>query len=386
LTRPSGRRLAIGAAALAILGALAWMSAAGGEAQGSSLSRGPDGWLAARRYLEARGARTRLLAEPLGRFQESGVLVVAFPWQRGAAPEVGEALYQHLRRGGDLVVAYSGQLGNVGEIVALEALGLPLAEGRKATLDPRRWRRFARQEWLLRPATGPASGSAAAPIRVWAPRWLPELPKEAQGLFVGPGGRAVISMVPRGRGRIWLLPADAFANARLANPGNAGLLETLRRRLGDRWAFDEYHHGLIAGAGVESAHLGRTLDLVLVHLAALYLVALWTLSRRFGPAWEEGTVATGSTGTFLLGVGALHHRLGHHRQAAVRLLERVRELDSGLDLPADLDARAAAAGPRELVALAREVAGLRSRRPPESPVTDAPFTAVHPEAERETAA
>ena len=49
---------------------------------------------------------------------------------------------------------------------------------------------------------------------------------------------------------------------------------------------------------------------------------------------------TGSTGSFLLGLGALHHRLGHHAEAARRLLERVRELDRGADLPADLDRRA----------------------------------------------
>ena len=73
-------------------------------------------------------------------------------------------------------------------------------------------------------------------------------------------------------------------------------------------------------------------------------------------------MVTGSTGSFLLGLGALHHRLGHHAEAARRLLERARELDPGADLPADLDRRAATAGPRELVELAREVAGRRARK------------------------
>ena len=53
-------------------------------------------------------------------------------------------------------------------------------------------------------------------------------------------------------------------------------------------------------------------------------------------------------------------RLGHHAAAALRLLERARELDPGADLPADLDRRAAIAGPRELVELAREVADRRA--------------------------
>jgi hypothetical protein len=70
-------------------------------------------------------------------------------------------------------------------------------------------------------------------------------------------------------------------------------------------------------------------------------------------------VVTGSAGSFLLGLGALHNRLGHHAEAARRLLERTRELDRNLILPDGLDRRANSAGPRELVELAREVARLR---------------------------
>ncbi len=337
-----------------------------GEARGSTLSRGPNGWLAARRYLEGRGARVTLLREPLDRFAGGGTLVSAFPWQTGASIEAAEALEDHVRRGGTLVLAYSGAWGNPGELVAFERLGLPLEEVRKATLSPLGWRQFSRREWSLAPAPGLRG---APPLRVWAPRWEPEIPPRADVLFRSPRGRAVVAVLRRGRGRILLLPADVFANARLESPGNAGLLETLRRSLGDRWAFDEYHHGLAAGHETgETAALGRTLDLILAHLAVLYLVALWALSRRFGPAWSEPPAVTGSTGSFLLGLGSLHHRLGHHREAARRLLERARELDRDADLPAELDRRAEAAGPRELVALAREVARRRKGRPAEEDV------------------
>jgi hypothetical protein len=261
----------------------------------------------------------------------------------------------------------------------LEGLGLRLREVRKVVLHPARWRRFAREEWDLQPVKGAAGGllggisagiSATEPVRVWAPRWAPEIPKEAQVLLRSPKGGPVVAMLPRYRGRIWILPTDALANARLANPGNADLLETLRQRLGDRWTFDEYHHGLAGRRAVESAELGRTLDLILLHLAVLYVVALLTLSRRFGPAWSEPPVVTGSAGSFLLGLGALHNRLGHHAEAALRLLERTRELDRNLILPADLDRRAANAGPRDLVELAREVARLRTGRSTLQKVTE----------------
>jgi hypothetical protein len=346
-----------------------------GEARGSSLSRGAGGWLAARRYLEARGARVTLLDGPLEEeAMGEGVLVTAFPWQQGASTEAAEALENHLRRGGDVVLGYSGVAGNPGELVVLERLGMPLTEIRKVTLNPVRWRAAARAEWRLRP-DGEARGAAS--VRVWAPRWAPEIPKRVQALFRSPEGKPAVVLLRRSRGRIVLLPSDALANARLGEPGNAGLLETLRARLGDRWVFDEYHHGLTGVTGVETVAFGRALDLILLHLAGLYLVALWTLSRRFGPAWSEPPTVTGSAGAFLLGLGALHHRLGHHAQAALRLLERVRELDRGLDLPAALDRRAAAAGPRELVELAREVARRRARG-----LKSPPPTAI----ERETAA
>ncbi len=356
-------RLWVGAAAaiLLLLGG-AVLAGRGGEARGSSLSRGPGGWLAARRYLEARGARVTLLDRPLDRFEESGVLVSTFPWQHGLSAEAADQLEAHLRRGGHLVLAYSGDIGNAAEVVAMEGLGLPLAEKRKAVLDPFRWRRFAREEWDL----GPGRGVAAAPVRVWAPRWVPELPENSRVLFRFPGGAPAIVVLERfrsHRGQVWLLPVDALANARLEHPGNAALLETLLRRLGNRWTFDEYHHGLIAEQTVETDAFGRTLDLILLHLAVLYLVALLTLSRRFGPAWNEPPVTTGSAGAFLLGLGSLHHRLGHHREAARRLLERVRELDRHAVLPQELDRRAGKAGPRELVELAREVARLRVGRP-----------------------
>jgi hypothetical protein len=354
-------RLLVGSVLFLVVGAvLVLLLGRAGEARGSSLARGPNGWLAARRYLEARGARVTLLREPLERFRGPGVLVSTFPWQQATASlQPTEGLESHLRRGGDLVLAYSGSWGNPGEMVTLEGLGLGLEEVRKATLSPFEWRRFSRREWRL---SGPRG---APPLRVWAPRWRPEVPKGAEVLLRSPRGGAAAFVLRRAKGRIFVLPADAFANARLGEPGNAALLETLRRTLGDRWAFDEYHHGLIAAGGApeSAAAAGRVLDLILIHLAVLYLVALWALSRRFGPAWSEPPVVTGSTGSFLLGLGALHHRLGHHREAARRLLERARELDRDADLPEELDRRAGTAGPRELVALAREVARRRKGRP-----------------------
>ncbi|HEX3553184.1 MAG TPA: DUF4350 domain-containing protein [Thermoanaerobaculia bacterium] len=377
LTVPTaaGRRwLVVSAAGLAVLVVLALLVSGRSEARGSVLSRGPGGWLAARRYLEARGVRVRLLDRPPDSLEGRGVLVTTFPWQQGLAASAGEPLEEHLRRGGTLVLAYSGDLENPAERVVLSSLDLSLREVRKTTLNPLRWRQQVREEWDLRPAPGLAG--AGEPVRVWAPRWAPRVPQPATTLYQGPGGEPLVAALSHRRGTIWFVPADAFANARLGNVrslGNADLLETLRRRLGDDWTFDEYHHGLAGPSPVETVALSRTLDLILLHLTVLYLAAVLTLARPFGPAWSPPPVVAGSAGAFLLGLGAIHHRLGHHREAARRLLVRVRELDRHLELPAALEGAAEIAGARDLVALAREVARRRQGLGPEKErETDAP--------------
>ncbi|HYG62642.1 MAG TPA: DUF4350 domain-containing protein [Thermoanaerobaculia bacterium] len=341
-----------------------------GAARGSVLSQGAGGWLAARRYLEAREAQVKLLDRPLDQLQDKGVLVVAFPWQVGTFGDPGEALTQHLRRGGDLVLAYSGGLSSLAELLAFDALTGDLEEIRTPPLQPARWRRFVHEEWTLRPAPAKSATeewTAARPLRVWAPRAIPEPPKEAQVLFQGPVGEAAVFAFRRYGGRVVVLPADLFSNARLADEGNADLLETLLRDLGPSWTFDEYHHGLARQGEIEGPVSGPVLDLLLAHLAVLYLLAVWALARRFGPAWREVPAIAGSTASFLLGLGALHHRLGHHRDAALLLVRRTGELHRDLAVPEELTRRAQAPEVMDadgLVSIARSLVRLRRGRPP----------------------
>ena len=348
-----GRRPVVVLASLAVLAVAALTVLAGrnGEAQGSSVSRGPAGWLAARKYLEARGAQVTLWREPLDRFSGNGTLVVTFPWQHGQLLDASDALEAHLQRGGNVVLAWSGGSANAWEMVVLEELGLAPDEVRKAPLNPFAWRKFVREEWEL---AGEGPG-----VRIWAPRQMPELPKDPEVLYRTPSGQPAIVRVKRYQGSLWLLPADALANARLGEAGNADLLEILLARLGPRWTFDEYHHGLVAIEAEGDASFGRVLDLVLLHLAVLYGLAVLTLSRRFGPPWKEPPVVTGSVGSFLTGLGTLHHRLRHHGDAARRLLERTRELAPDLVIPDDLARRAESAGPQDLVEVARTLIQLR---------------------------
>ena len=310
--------------------AVALLAGNGAGAAGSALSRGAEGWLAARTYLEARGARVDLVDEAEPR-PAGGVLVEVFPWQR--ADEARLAVVEaHLAAGGDLVLAYSGQGWRGSEDAAFDALGLSLTTTRgRAPAAPWRWREFVTAEWSLAPEAEPGAGPSSAnparpaPLQVPAPERLPAAPVDARVLYRAPGGAPAVFVVGRGRGRVFVVPAAAFANAGLAAGGNADLLEALRQALGDRWRFDEYAHGLRAATA--TAPSARVVELVAVHLAVLYLLGLLALARRFGPAWREPPVVAGSTATLLLGLGALHHRLGHQREAAELLVARRAEFD-----------------------------------------------------------
>ena len=384
----AARRRWMAAGAVILVAAAVTVALLGGRggSRGSTISHGPGGWLAARRYLEARGARVTLISEPLARYVledepadssqplRPGVLALVFPWQGQPAGDLEESIDAHLGRGGDVVLAYSGEEGGAERLLDAWRWG---RDG-EVPLAPWRWWSFTHREWRLLPAAGAGEAGAGAgvgdagavaggrrPLRVWAPRALPQVGPAATVLFTAPGGQPAVAVYRYRGGRVVVLPADALSNARLAEPGNADLLESLLRNLGRRWAFDEYHHGLVTSRAADAA-LGRAADLLLAHLVFLYLLAVLALARRQGPPWREPATIAGTTAAFLLGMGALHDRLGHHAEAARLLLQRARELDRGLQLPPGLDRQAASAGPRELV----EIASLVARRRAGDPVVE----------------
>jgi hypothetical protein len=355
------RQITLVALALAGMAALAALLIRVGSAPGSTLSREAHGWIVARRYAEERGIEVRLL----DRFEAPGpdeALITVFPWQTPGSDDARWLAGGHVLRGGTLVVAYTGSAESAAlpEESLFTDLGLssaPTDLGR-APRHPLRWREAQEAEWPLLPAEGPQLEEAA---RV---RRMPRLPdaRDARVLFETPDGRALVSIRARGSGRIVLLPAEALANARLSAPGNARLLETLIQLLPQRWVFDEYHHGLTAGpADAPGGHSERAFTLFFFHLAVVYLMAVLALARRFGPPWREPLTTTGNVRSFFLGVGALHARLGHQREAASLLRARARELDPAvsLDLPPPSDV----VGDAAFLRYAQDVARAQQRRP-----------------------
>jgi hypothetical protein len=324
----------------------------------SVLSHGPYGWLVAQRYLASRGATIELGDQPINQAVDSDVLVVTFPAQSSLSDEELTSIGSYLRRGGALVYAYSPSDPSHSEVAFLRWLDLGARRiGGQPPTNPLAWWRKANQVWEIVPAAEAAYRSE--PVQILAPRWVPEH-DDAEVLYYGEDQTPVVMTFEMGRGTVVVLPAEALANSRISGRGNADLMEAMYQRLGRSWRFDEYRHGLVSPEYQSDSSPQRAFDLLGLHLVLCYLLAFTALARRFGPAWREVRLSYGSTAAFLIGLGHLHDRLGHHTEAARLLIKRAAELDSRLDLPSDPPA--GKIGRRQLLALAQEI-GKRQRHP-----------------------
>ncbi|MCB1055094.1 MAG: hypothetical protein KDD11_06225 [Acidobacteria bacterium] len=389
----TSRLLIVGSliAAAALLGL--WLAAPPAAGGASALAAGSAGWRGAVAYLESRGAEVQILDHLPGGEEAGEVVVTVFPWR--VQPHLGrlDALEEHLRTGGTLVVGYTGDPLQLGESALLERLGFEMRALRPTPpLSPWRWRDFANREWRLEPrddlrragleplvvralelAPEPAAGATAL-YRVDRSEVLDELARQAEA--EGTAGVPVVLTCAVNQGILVLLPADALANGRLSQPGNADLLETLRTSYGDRWAFDENAHGLLPP--VEASSPPPAFDLFGFHLLLLYALGLAALARRFGPPWRPRRERGSSAAELLRGLGDLHDDLGHHAAAAERLVERRRELAPRIEIPDSFDRRAAAvaSGP-DLVELAADLARF-VRDPTANPTPSGPGPANAP--------
>jgi hypothetical protein len=323
----------------------------------SALSSAPRGWVAARRYLEARGdgepAELRRQAWDAAALPE--VLALGFGSERAFTSAELSEVDRWLRAGGTLVLGYSGRPDDADEGRLLHALHVgPLRDLRGAPPSrPAAWRAWVDLEWKLQPA-GFLSGGGD--VVVSAHRYAPSVPGEASVLLREPGGHAIAYENRVGEGRVVVLPADAISNRRLARAGNADLLEGLRAHIGRPWTFDEYHHGLGEPRLGPVSDAAATMDAFLLQLLLVYVAGVFAVVRRFGPPWSDPPLATGSTAAFLRGVGVRHDRLGHHADAARLLVERARALYPRWRLPGG-----EAVNGEELVALGRRMARAQGR-------------------------
>jgi hypothetical protein len=229
------------------------------------------------------------------------------------------------------------------------------------SLEPVRWWRHRRITRTWEPgADAPWDQPlAAGPVEAAA---SPPRGAGATVLAIDHDGQPGVSVFRVGRGEVWLLPSRVFANAYLGEPGNAALALALCSRIGQGpvW-FDEYHHGLVAPGAGSGEPVRASFDAVLLHLGVLWALAVVAVAWRFGPPWPAPVTVADAHRAYLLGLGALHHRLGHDRDAARALVRRVAAYDPLLVSPDRLEAALERAETCQLDELARELSRPASR-------------------------
>ncbi len=342
----------------------------------SSLSRASAGWLGARLYLQASGFEVQILDRPLSELDDvdeasrPDLLILTFPLQRALSSVDETWLFSFLRAGGNLLLAYSGAPAQAQEKSLLGAFAVELEEARRdPSLVPWRWWSYRQEEWRLQPEVTAVSGAGSLLLRV--PHLLANPTRDSRVLYRAStedveSAPAVVFELHTQGGQVMVMPASLLSNARLLEPGHADLLSTLAAQYGQQIAFDEYHHGLVAGGEVADPLPGITWDLLIVHLGLFYLLGWLALGRRMGPAWREPRPRSGSAATFLRQLGTLHGQLGHHGAAARLLVERLVKLDPGFELPADLGLESQrVSNAANLLSFARRVA--RYQRSPAVP-------------------
>lgn len=374
----------LAAVGLVFVAILVWFSTSSGAGP-STWSRGPRGLQLAHAYLEARELPVARWDVPLtelgtpGSEASPGALVLALPLRRGLSDEEAAALDRWVIAGGRLVVLGSGERVPPAEAYTLRKLGL---EGRPLRGDPPLWW-FSWKAWTeevgelvpeepggmaLTVRTGDAAlRPVAQPVARVLQRFddagqpTPEELEEWSGLVgtEAPSGTPAVFSIRRGYGEVFVVNnGSAFGHGLLEEGDNLAFLEGLAREItadGGTLAFDELHHGFPAPGAEPPAEADPAFWAVVGQLGLLWILAVWTVSRPFGPPLARMRTRSGAVGRELAALASLHRRSKHAPEAGARLLAlaRARARRGGLgeaELPEAFEG-----GEAELLALARSV-------------------------------
>ncbi|HEX4608531.1 MAG TPA: DUF4350 domain-containing protein [Urbifossiella sp.] len=155
------------------------------------------------------------------------------------------------------------------------------------------------------------------------------------------GGRPLVTIHARGRGRVWLLHRpDVLTNANLRGEDNAVLAcrlaeAMLADRPDGRLAFDEYCHGLRDRPSVTELLFRPPVLGVTLQALALTALVLWHAAVRFGPPRPDPPPARRSKDEFLDALAGLLARNGDRAEAYRTVRDDLRRrLEADLGLPA----------------------------------------------------
>ena len=329
---------AVGLALLLLAGAMLFAPEVGPSVD----SLDPRGLRLAWRALEEEGRPVARFGQRWTSLEETaGTLVVAMPLEEPPTGDERQALRSWVLQGGSLLLLTSGREPAYAERALLELLGIQgAARPEVAPLGWFGWKAWYEEEVALVPA--PGIDLPAIQVRRGEWRTMPA-GASTEPLLVDPLGRPAVWRQAEGAGQITVVdPGAAFSNAWLSPEGLTVLTAIVDEAVPT--SFDEAHHGNFAPGVATGSPLGGPFELVLAQVVLLYLVGLWALGRRFGPAMGQAGAQASSASRDLGALARLHARAGHSREAAAQLRRlataRARRLGldpAGLDLPAGDD-------------------------------------------------
>ena len=298
---------------------------------GSTLSFGGSGWRGLAAVLESEGLEVSQLgtwpsslADPeTEQTFDTASLMMSFPWQGAMVGDL-TPVRTFVSEGGTLVLGYSNAPADLPLMLALDTFGLdfqPISSS--PSLLPWRW--FTEQSSQEHQLSLSEQDEPRQPLMTARLPFVVDIPTatDPKVLASTDSGHAVAWSMRFGTGQLILLPTSSLSNAYLHNPGNAALLLNLLPDLGPSVAFDEVHHGFATSTSPQALRTKGYLDRVVLQLLALYALALLAFGWRFGPRWPAQVPAFDSHRAFLIGLGSLHERLGHQKQAATLLIQRL---------------------------------------------------------------
>jgi len=315
------------------------------------------GLLAAARYLEVTGVEVQLWERPLDELSVApgASLVIALPMMVGLTGAELTALDRWRLGGGRVVVLTTGEEPKASDRELLNALDLYTAE--RGEGPPMWW--FDWKDWATRQEPITSEAGWPSPVSIQPGRFATLPVGEAEVIYRGvENDPAVYRLAPPGWGEVVVVDnATALGNRWLGEAENLALLERLFPA-GSPVFIDEWRQGYSAIEVVDADVLTPS-QLLLTHLALLYLAAIWTLSRPFGPPLRAAGVRRGSVSRDLLALASLHRYSKHAEAAGQRLLDLVRtragRRSQELGLPERFEG-----GEDELVELAQRIGRLQA--------------------------
>jgi hypothetical protein len=299
------------------------------------LSREAHGLALLGRYLEAEGVPVigwdRPLAElPGGR----GLLLIGTPLRMRFTADDEQALRRYLLTGGSVAVLLQGNPG-VSEMALLSTLGLSPALG---DLPASAEDLGTAMRSLSEPVVLTPSRPGDPPMSLLQPSFWLRAGLEDEVRYTWPNGQAAVSLH---RPEAAALGATVLVLPHASLVTNAGLRDNLAALLplfeemgaGERLIVDHVHQGILAPESGAAAPSTLPMDLLLSHLAAIYVALVWSVARRFGPQLLAPPPARSSQVRDLRVLAALHQRGGHVSAAAARLLTDLSTLSRGRARP-----------------------------------------------------